>query len=206
MQRSFDNGRTWPKNQNVVLYDQSMSPEAKRAFFYQPGTPREDYNMFRPESIFFFGEGILPERGDNYLCFAIRSPDKGKTWEKVPTIIRHPKGEMGMLHKDGAGHDFLFGGLGADRIVGSAGNDILVAGQVDCNYTRGALRQISSDWASTRAVDAALEDDVLDETPLVRGFDQLTGSSGADWFIISNDDKITDWKCQNNDRDVRTVL
>jgi hypothetical protein len=57
--------------------------------------------MFRPESVFFFGRTYLPEeRGGVPVCFALRSPDKGRTWEKVPTIIRHPDGETVWVHKD----------------------------------------------------------------------------------------------------------
>ena len=34
----------------------------------------------------------------------------------------------------------------------------------------------------------------------------LTGGSGADWFIISQVDKITDLKVQKKDGDVVTVI
>ena len=35
-----------------------------------------------------------------------------------------------------AGRGLLMGGRGADRLVGAAGNDILVAGELDCSTTR----------------------------------------------------------------------
>lgn len=106
-----------------------------------------------------------------------------------------------------AGNDFLIGGLGADRIVGSAGHDILVAGCVGCASTEQDLRAISAAWAASKSLDAELVDAVLDETGLVAGFDQLTGSAGADWFIISGDDKVTDWNAKNNkDGDVLTIV
>jgi hypothetical protein len=56
--------------------------------------------MFRPESVFFFGRTYLPERRGVTVCFALRSPDQGRTWERVPTIVRHPQGERLWVHKD----------------------------------------------------------------------------------------------------------
>ena len=38
------------------------------------------------------------------------------------------------------------------------------------------------------------------------GFDMLTGSSGADWYIAALNDKVTDYKKQNNDGDVLTTV
>ncbi len=101
LQRSLDGGQTWPEDQNVVVYDETISPEAKRAFLYQPGAPREQYDMFRDESVFFFGRTYLPERDKkNTVCFALRSADKGHTWEKVPTIVENPGGADRYVHKD----------------------------------------------------------------------------------------------------------
>ena len=54
-----------------------------------------------------------------------------------------------------------------------------------------ALRAISAPWAATKTVD--------DETVIDADLDQLTGSSGADWFIISSGDKVTDFKVQKKD-------
>ena len=105
-----------------------------------------------------------------------------------------------------AGNDFLVGGSGADRIVGSAGHDILVAGQVACHFTDEALRQIMAEWAANKEPDDGLAENVLDETLGEEGFDMLTGSSGSDWFIVSEDDKITDFKKQNKDGDVVTTI
>jgi PKD repeat protein len=105
----------------------------------------------------------------------------------------------------GSGNDFLIGGKGSDRIVGSAGHDILVAGDVASRFTDEALRQISAAWAATKRVEEAV-DDILDEEIIDANFDQLTGSSGADWFIISSGDKVTDFKINNKDGDVVTVI
>jgi Ca2+-binding RTX toxin-like protein len=103
-----------------------------------------------------------------------------------------------------SGDDFLIGGTGADRIVGSAGHDVLVAGSVACHFTNADLRLIALQWAANRTTDDGLEDEVLDETS--DGFDMLTGSSGSDWFIISDGDKVTDFKLQNKDGDLVTTV
>jgi len=106
-----------------------------------------------------------------------------------------------------AGNDMLIGGDGADRIVGSAGHDVLVAGDVACYLTRQALRDIAAAWAAGKSEDSGLVDEVLDEALITGDFDQLTGSSGADWFIVSKDDKVTDFKGLNNkEGDVVTTV
>jgi Ca2+-binding RTX toxin-like protein len=104
-------------------------------------------------------------------------------------------GGMGDDQLTGAsGNDFLIAGDGKDRIVGSSGHDILVAADVECYLDLVILRQISQDWASSRTVDADATDDALDEALLSDDYnDQLTGSSGADLFIISSGDRITDY-------------
>lgn len=97
-----------------------------------------------------------------------------------------------------AGHDVLVGGIGADRIVGSAGHDILIAGNVldavFCDYDtfrREWLEAVAATGANL-AVGQEIADDSIDETLVDNDFDQLTGSSGADLFIISLGDVITD--------------
>jgi Ca2+-binding RTX toxin-like protein len=93
-----------------------------------------------------------------------------------------------------AGHDFLIGGDGKDRIVGSAGHDILVSGEVALWLYLDALREISQAWATSRTTDEQAVDDFIDEAYGDDDSDLLTGSSGADLFIISSDDKITDFQ------------
>jgi Ca2+-binding RTX toxin-like protein len=106
-----------------------------------------------------------------------------------------------------ANNDFLIGGNGSDRIVGSAGNDILVAGDVGCSFTLGDLRSVLANWVLYKQPDDPTGEDILDET-LVTDFsyDMLTGASGADWFIISQGDKVTDFKIVNKDGDVVTYV
>ena len=101
LQRSLDGGVTWPKQYDVVLYDETKSTADKKKFLYPIDPPRADYDMFQKDSVFFFGRTYLPElRGDVPVCFALRSVDRGKTWETVPTIVKHPAGDLVKLHKD----------------------------------------------------------------------------------------------------------
>lgn len=101
LQRSFDGGRTWLNEENVVIYHETLSTEEKRRFLYQRDFPRQNYDMFRPESVFYFGRTWLAEdRGRVIVCFVLRSKDKGRTWEKTPTIVTHPEGEKLWVHKD----------------------------------------------------------------------------------------------------------
>jgi Ca2+-binding RTX toxin-like protein len=103
-----------------------------------------------------------------------------------------------------SGNDFLIGGAGADRIVGASGHDVLVAGEVATHLTPDDLLLIAQQWAIDRTADDDFADDVFDE--LAEGLDKLTGSSGADWFIVSLNDKVTDFKKNNKDGDVLTLV
>jgi len=91
LQRSTDYGRTWPKENDVVIYDCTQSWEQQDAFLSQPDAPRERYDMFKPQSM-FFSQHTSPLR-DICASFFLRSPDKGHTWEKVPTVLTHPAGK-----------------------------------------------------------------------------------------------------------------
>jgi Ca2+-binding RTX toxin-like protein len=110
-----------------------------------------------------------------------------------------------------AGNDVLVGGSGSDRLVGSSGNDVLIAGDLTGTHDVGdpgdigastlydfdELRAIGDAWALLHAQDADLaagSDDVVDSA-----IDQLTGSSGADWYIVSATDKMTDFSTKDGD-------
>ena len=97
LQRSFASGETWPEENNIVIYNETAPPQERRRFLFEQGDiGRQDIDMSRPESIFYFGRTwpgptSSPEGIPNMVCFALRSPDKGKTWETVPTIISPPQ-------------------------------------------------------------------------------------------------------------------
>ena len=104
--------------------------------------------------------------------------------------------------------DLLIGGHGADRIVGNAGDDILIAGFTSYDSSPGSLRAIMDTW--TRP-DMSYRDRITKLTSgngpalLTRGNtaivcsdgenDVLTGSAGQDWFFFDKDrDRATDLK------------
>jgi hypothetical protein len=80
----------------------------------------------------------------------------------------------------------------------------LAASEVASHLTHNDLLMIAQQWAANRTVDNSTADDVLDE--VFGGFDSLTGSSGADWFIVSLNDKVTDFKKNNKDGDILTLV
>jgi PKD repeat protein len=105
----------------------------------------------------------------------------------------------------GAGNDLLIGGGGSDRIVGGAGNDVLVAGDVASSFSLGDLRSVLANWVLYKTPDLPTGERILDESLVTDpSYDSLTGGSGADWFIISAGDKVTDFKLKNKDGDVVT--
>ena len=90
--RSFDYGATWDRANDVVIFDESAPVEARRAYVRQvevhPGLERDWIDLTAPETAVFFGR---TNAGEGYqpalLCYALRSPDRGRTWEEVPTRL-----------------------------------------------------------------------------------------------------------------------
>ena len=96
LQRSLDGGRTWPGEKEVEVWNEA-APLAQRREFVLSGltAPRETIDLSRPESIVLFPRTFLgPNRygAPDMVAFALRSPDKGRTWEKVPTLLQPPPG------------------------------------------------------------------------------------------------------------------
>ena len=104
IRRSTDWAVTWPEENESVVYESRMPVADKRVFLGRAGSQRENFDMFRPESLFYFGRAFLPEDekkgGMGVVCFVIRSSDKGQTWEEVPAIIHHPFSRDATVHKD----------------------------------------------------------------------------------------------------------
>jgi large repetitive protein len=103
----------------------------------------------------------------------------------------------------GGGNDVLVGGLGNDRLVGNVGNDILVAGAFESGsldeYGEYLMLRAQSDfWNSTavtigaNATGGQTIEDTLDQDITDTDKDTLTGSSGADLFLVAADDTVTD--------------
>ena len=56
-----DPGASWLDERESVVYDSSMPMDEKRAFLSRAGSEREEFDMFRPESLFHFGRAFLLE-------------------------------------------------------------------------------------------------------------------------------------------------
>ena len=105
LQRSLDHGETWPRENDVVVWDESRPLEEKRAILYradEPGVAREQINLTSPDAAVYFARAQTgPVGSDGHPsseCFAFRSGDRGHTWETVPTHVTNPTGEG--LHRD----------------------------------------------------------------------------------------------------------
>ncbi|MEX2235297.1 MAG: sialidase family protein [Cyclobacteriaceae bacterium] len=90
-QRSMDGGKTWPKENEQVVLDRVPFVANPDELLGRTSEKREKYDMFRPGSMFFSQN--TSELKPPVKTFLMRSPDKGRTWEKVPTVITNPKGE-----------------------------------------------------------------------------------------------------------------
>jgi hypothetical protein len=112
--RSLDNGETWPESEDVIVWHRGGAIDDLRARLWPEKTAREDVDwcgpwddsqardeldMSQPGACFFFGRcwaGKVvqdPRRGGAvpmYVTFSLRSVDKGRTWEKIPTLFAPP--------------------------------------------------------------------------------------------------------------------
>lgn len=104
LRRSSDNGRTWPAERDVVVYDASRPLAERRAYVSQDPAGRDYIDLSAPESMIYFARTATgPEGDDGYprlQCIAIRSADRGYTWEDVPLVLEPPP-RMDYLLKDG---------------------------------------------------------------------------------------------------------
>ena len=93
MQRSLDGGRTWPGEGRTVIYDEGLPVEERRRLV-EPGRPRQAIDLGDPDSLIVFGRTMLGDTRDDGApvpsCIALRSPDRGRTWEDAATLIRGP--------------------------------------------------------------------------------------------------------------------
>ena len=139
LQRSLDHGQTWPREHDVVVWDESLPLEEKRAIVHRADDPsgtREQIDLSSPDSSVYLARPPTgPEVPDGRLsfeCYAFRSGDRGHTWETVPTRVRPPSG-MNYVHIDG-GPRAQFSD-GTQLVVGSVGGDESAGGAVSAVNT-----------------------------------------------------------------------
>ena len=98
LQRSLDHGETWDRENDVVVWDNTMSDREKMAIYSradEPGVVREEIDLTSPDSVVFFKRSPLAEGDDPsgrpiYENYAFRSADRGRNWEEVPTRVQPP--------------------------------------------------------------------------------------------------------------------
>ncbi len=107
LQRSLDHGETWPRENDVVVWDGSGSVEELRTILWranESGVTREQIDLASPDAAIYFARprtGSADAGGQpTPECFAFRSGDRGRTWETVPTRVPPPPG-LNYVHVDG---------------------------------------------------------------------------------------------------------
>ncbi len=97
LQRTLNGGETWPKEFNVVLYDHTVPIEEQRKWLFQPNPKYAKIDMSKPDSTLitlraYAGKPYIHQATGNVIrelvIFALRSADRGRTWEKTPIIIK----------------------------------------------------------------------------------------------------------------------
>ena len=108
MQRSLDGGETWEPGRKV-LWDESAPLEERMAFLRSTG-PRAEIDLSHRDSAIFFARTRLHDElsESKMQTFAIRSADRGHTWEEHPIVMpplhtTDPSAPMARrpLYKDG---------------------------------------------------------------------------------------------------------
>jgi len=92
LQRSLDTGKTWPKELDVVIFDNTIGKQEKEALANRKNTSPKKYNMFDPDAVFFFANTMQYPLDSMFMpsLLAFRSVDRGKTWTEQPYKIIAP--------------------------------------------------------------------------------------------------------------------
>ena len=92
MNRSLDGGDTWHEGHSVI-WDESAPYDERMAFVHSSG-PRPEIDLSSPDAAVYFVRTRRHEEENeqNMETFAIRSADRGHTWEKYATVVRPPYG------------------------------------------------------------------------------------------------------------------
>lgn len=91
--RSYDGGMTWDRANDVVVFDRVRPDSAQLDFLEQtvkdPQIKREKIDLNAPDSAIYFGfTWIADTEPPRLVGFALRSADRGHTWESVPTLLQ----------------------------------------------------------------------------------------------------------------------
>ena len=99
LQRSLDGGLTWPQEHNVQVWNEAAPVEDRISTLFSSLTsPREEIDLTHPDAAYHLGRTFLgpKQNGEpNVVGFVLRSRDRGRTWEKVPSLLVPPGGGYG---------------------------------------------------------------------------------------------------------------
>ncbi len=94
LRRSTDGGETWPAENDVVIYDETVSVEEKKKFLFRENPQRESIDLSHPDSMVIVSRTWLGDRDEGsrptMVSYAQRSADRGQTWENAVTLIHAP--------------------------------------------------------------------------------------------------------------------
>jgi hypothetical protein len=92
----------------------------------------------------------------------------------------------------------MIGGLGADKLTGGSGDDLLIAGPTIFDADLAGLANIFTEWMSGNGYAQRVQDltngvngTALTAATVQNDFtkDTLSGKKGNDWFLVSAGDK-----------------
>jgi hypothetical protein len=96
LQRSTDYGQTWPGQDEVKIWNEAAPLDEREKFVLAAFTsPRQNIDLSKPDSMVVFPRTFLGPNeygAPQMLAFGLRSPDRGHTWERVPTLLLPPPG------------------------------------------------------------------------------------------------------------------
>ncbi|MAE61122.1 MAG: hypothetical protein CMJ49_07175 [Planctomycetaceae bacterium] len=96
--RSVDGGMTWNRDDDVVVSDHTPPESERMAHITQaerdPDVAREAIDLNNRDSAIVFGRAWFGDTDPpRRVTFSIRSADRGRTWECVPTPLTTPIGQ-----------------------------------------------------------------------------------------------------------------
>ena len=105
LNRSYDGGQTWPKDEKSWIWNNDRPVEEIHDWLYERPDQHECIDMSHPGSIMHFGlthylrkptdPGSAPIYGN--FAFCLRSRDRGRTWEARPSPVPPPPYAEGLL-------------------------------------------------------------------------------------------------------------
>ena len=151
LNRSYDGGQTWPKDEKSWIWNNDRPVEDIHNWLYERPDQHERIDMSHPDSIMHFGlthyirKGTEsgPKQIHHKFAFCLRSKDRGRTWEATPSPVPPPPHADGLIVANLGSVKFPNGVLG------------IAAGLGDIAYYVSYDQGLTWDFASTIAHDPA---------------------------------------------------